>query len=481
MIIKQIKLKNFKNFLNKEQNFYQMVFIKGKNGSGKSTLALESLLFCLYGYTLKDALKDLPTRSISKSCSVEVELLYEGKVYKITRNYPTKVTIFEDDVKIELAGSSEAQSWINRTFGDRTYFMKFRIVDAYTKETNFLDEGQTTIKKILFSASEETFDVIRKKLHDIKREREIYNKSKAVIYTHYPSQKRLDTLCKNLTTINSQVNELKKDLRNFETDFRTNERFIGNLEEQKKTAKRQRDKLLEKKSCYVCKQTITDMKQKSLLTDIGNKLKQANDSLATRLQDREMSLDLIKSHKQTLDNIESEVVLLNDLKMKLQARIKQKDYKYTDQDVLVVKKAIQAIDSLSTYYLAESVKVLEPLINDVLVKIGFHVSFSINEKEKFTIILNKEGVDYKYKDLSTGEKLLLQIAFKLALLMERGEQGIVIADEGMSSLDSENLQHVLTIFDNLPFQLIFIIHNLEDVPSNIQVINLSPKEDENGK
>ena len=53
---------------------------------------------------------------------------------------------------------------------------------------------------------------------------------------------------------------------------------------------------------------------------------------------------------------------------------------------------------------------------------------------------------------------------------------IIVADEGMSSLDKENLHHILEIFNNLPFQLIFVIHNLEEVPDGIQTIDLDKEE-----
>jgi ABC-type dipeptide/oligopeptide/nickel transport system ATPase subunit len=57
--------------------------------------------------------------------------------------------------------------------------------------------------------------------------------------------------------------------------------------------------------------------------------------------------------------------------------------------------------------------------------------------------------------------------------LEKGETGIVIADEGISSLDEENLTHVLTIFQNMSFQLFFIVHNLEEVSQNIKTIDLN--------
>jgi len=97
----------------------------------------------------------------------------------------------------------------------------------------------------------------------------------------------------------------------------------------------------------------------------------------------------------------------------------------------------------------------------------------LNEKGKFTIALQKDDIPYKYKDLSTGQKLILQIGFKLALLIEQNKTGIIIADEGLSSLDEGNLLHVVDIFENLPFQLFMVLHHCPELPESIKIIDLN--------
>ena len=98
--------------------------------------------------------------------------------------------------------------------------------------------------------------------------------------------------------------------------------------------------------------------------------------------------------------------------------------------------------------------------------------FKINDKGKFSITLQKESIEYDYKDLSTGQKLILQIAFKLALLLNKGETGLIIADEGLSSLANENLIYMLDMFDNYPFQLIYITHIPHNYPHGVKLIDL---------
>ena len=476
MLIKKIKLKNFKCFTQKEIKLGKIVFFKGKNGAGKSTLALQSILFVLYGYSTTNSLNSLPTRNKAKSCSVTIEFDHLKHTYKIVRLFPTKLSISQDGKELEFANNPEAQEYINNLIGNRVNFMKFRIIDAYTKEANFLEEGQTTLKRILFANSAIIFNNMRAKLTSIKHEREIYNKEGAVIYTHYPSEKRLQLISSKYKEFNEIETKFIKELGMFQTDQNRIERQVGKFENEKEILTSERDKILKNVKCYACKQIVSKGLQKLLLNEIGKKQTEINNSLQTLTSKLEDVKDLVGSYRDKREKVSSRIQDMIDLKRKLEARLKQKQYIYTKRDVEIVKRAIKEVDRLSTYYLTESIKVLEPIINSVLAKIGFIVNFTIDEQSRFTITLQKDGITYDYKDLSGGQKFLLQIAFKLAILLKRNETGIIICDEGASSLDSENLAYLFTIFEQYPFQLFIIIHRFDNVPDTMQVINLDKEE-----
>ena len=472
MIIRKIKFKFFKMFENDEFFFELMNFIKGKNGIGKTSLALEPILFCLYGYTSKESLTDLATKTKSKSYSVEIELKHKDKFYRIVRKYPTHLSIFENNQQLTFTNSRDAQEFINKTFGDRLNFMKFRVIDKDIG-ANFLEEGQVALKKILFSMSDELFNNIRSKLNETKREREIYNKDKALTFTLYPSETRLETLEIGVQELQSKLQTLKSKLAPIEqehlrlTNQKSKESGDINYWQGKKRTVTQDAK------CYACKRGLDEELKKKMLDEIITKIDELEISMQNLLPEIDKRKDLLESARSGNDQITNRIYRIKSLITKLETRIKQKDYKYTDKDVLIVKKAIEELDKLSSYYITESLKILEPIINNIVSKIGFEVSFTINEKGKFAIEMKKDNISYKYKDLSTGQKLILQIAFKLALLLERNETGIIIADEGLSSLDEENLLHVVNIFENLPFQLFMVLHNAPELPESIKVIDLN--------
>ena len=161
------------------------------------------------------------------------------------------------------------------------------------------------------------------------------------------------------------------------------------------------------------------------------------------------------------------------LREKLNNRLKQKEYVYTTKDAILIKEAINYLDNFISFYMKEWLKHIEPIINSIITNIGFTISFIINDKKEFEFILTREDKQYKYKDLSNGEKLILSIAFQLSLLLEKNETGLIIADEGFSSLDEDNLNLVFDLFKNLPFQLLCIIHRIDDISINVNVINLN--------
>jgi len=382
-----------------------------------------------------------------------------------------KNAIVFDDKELVFTNSKDAQDYINKIFKERINFSKFHIIDNNIG-ANFLEEGQVALKKILFSMSDELFNNIRSKLNETKHEREIYNKDKALVFSYYPSETRLETLEIGVQDLRNKLSKLNSELNPIEQGY------IGLTNKKSKESgdlsywQNKKRTVTQDTKCYACKRGLDEKLKKQMLDEIVTKIDELEMSLQQLSPEIDKKKDLLDTARKGNDQITNRIYKIKSLITKLETRIKQKDYKYTDKDVLIVKKAIEELDKLSSYYITESLKILEPIINDIVSKIGFEVSFTINEKGKFAIEMRKDNISYKYKDLSTGQKLVLQIAFKLALLLERNETGIIIADEGMSSLDKENLEHVLGIFNNLPFQLFLVLHHFEDIPETIKVINL---------
>ena len=471
MIINKIKLKNFKNFSDFETDFDSITFIQGKNGSGKSTLAVDSIYFALYGYTTKDLISDLPTKGKSKSCAVTVTITSKGHEYEITREFPLKLIIKEDGKVLETS-TSEGNKYITEKFGDRALFQKFRIVDAYSKDANFLEEGQTTLKKIIFSGSDELFNKVRENISALKLERDRLNRDKISISPYYPSERRLKILTEGLKKVEPDYNQALSETRQFQKEESTDLQKKSQAEYQIKEAQKKLLKLSESHKCYVCNSELETANTARLIADLDSQIANNGAIIEQIGYNLEFLADSIAEAKKKEEKLRIIERRISARKILLEARLKVKEYIYTEKDVIVMKKALEELDKISSKYLVETVKTLEPIINSIISRVNFKITFEVDTKGKFNLSLEKNDIIYKYKDLSCGEKLVLQIAFKLAILLQRNETGIVIADEGLGALDEANMTHILELIENFPFQLVFIRHGYNTVNPNIKIISL---------
>lgn len=474
MRLKKITLDNFIVFEGKKEFVIgEMNFIKGKNGSGKTTLSLHSLLFALYGYSQKK-LEDIPNKKGSKTALVSLIIEKDGEDYIITREYPTSLKIAKNGLEIDLANNQEKQRYINEIFGDLQYFKKFRTIDK-DEGINVIDEGAIALKKTLFSLYEDLFNSVKDRLLDVKNDRELFNKERLQVDSHYPSDRRLKILTKNLEEINNKlpvINEVIVDILNQKNIF-INEK--GMLANESSNLNENLNKLETSSICPYCLRSLDQPLMNEKIDETIKKLTKI-DQKAQNVMDRleKLNILLVTKQKEFYD-LYAIKDRLTKLIFKLSNRIKQKDFKYTSKDVVIVKQALVELDSFTSFFIVKSLIALEPIINLVLHKINYKIEFIVNDKNDISYNLYKDNQKYSKKDLSTGEKLILQIAFKLAILLQRGESGLIIADEGMANLDRDNLLHVIDLVKGFSFQLLFVIHNCEELPHYVYTINLGEK------
>lgn len=473
MLINKITLSDFKNFKGiHEFTFNKLNLISGENGAGKSTIALHSLLFALFGYS-EVKLSELPTRNYKGANTyVQVDLDYLGNNYIITRTIPTAVSIKLNGFDLTFANNQLKQAELDRLFRGVDYFRKFRMIDI-KDSINILEDGQAGLRKTLVSFNDyEAISKIRGRLQIKKHERALLNKDQAVVYTHAPSEKRYEALGIKLLNVTENLNVLEKEIQDNEAHLNTIVYKRNRINDNKINLVKNRDSIMVDSACPTCKQTLPTATKHDLLNDIAQQLKDSSTLLQQIIDDCTSQGEVVTYLKSNKKSLIDKHTKLTRFRLRLETRLKQKQYVWTTQDVLVIKKAIEELDTFSTFYLTEKLKTLEPLINDVVSKIGFKVRFDITDKGNFDIILDNNGVEYKYKDLSNGQRLLVTTAFQLALLMEKGDNGLIIADEGFSSLSDKNLSLIIDLFKNSNFQLLFVVHRYTTTDNEIKSICL---------
>jgi len=471
MQVTRVELNDFKNFSgNHVFDFDKINLVSGENGAGKSTIALHSLLFAIYGYS-EGVIADLATRSLPKpNTYVEVTVEYLGNEYVIRRSIPTQISIKINNAKIDLATNTLKQKELEKLFQNIDFFRKFRMIDI-KDSINILEQGPQALRKTLVNFDDNiNIAQVRQNLLATKNHREKLNKDEAVLYKHFPSTRRYTLLDNSLTGCTGSLRTLDAQINTQERELSNSMSKKSRLEYQKSTLSANKNRIVVTSYCPTCKQVLPETTEKTMLADISQEIILLNKQIASMIDDANNQQGILSQLKVNRNNVLKRKDKLARLLHRLDGRLQQSDYIWSNKDVEVMKKCISSLDGFSTFYITEKLKSLEPLINNILNKLGFIIQFDMNDKNNFDISIVRGGTEYKYKDLSNGQRLLVTVAFQLALLMEKNESGIIVADEGFSSLDQKNLELMFELFKQTPFQLVSVVHRYDTNDTNIRKI-----------
>jgi hypothetical protein len=484
MILRKLITTDYKQFPGRyEWEFDKVTIVKGDNGAGKTNMSVDAPLFALTGYSIAN-MDGIPTQG-KKSCSVQVIIEHKGKTYDITRSVPTNLSVKIDGAEIDSIGTAGKQEYLNKIFGNTDYIRRFRLITNSrkynkTQETNFLEEGKTTLNKILLSLNQTNFNGIRQRLLQKKSERENYQISNLGKNLHYPSEKRLQVLIASYEEANNSYKEIMADLSPSRSEYATMCGQQGGLRAERDTLTKQIHNLKTYPNCYACKQPLPQEQRQNSIIEKEAELKKIEEAFTKLAEEMNIQQSMVKSLESTAQETLTMRDKIGSYRDKIQASIasrkNQTKFIYTEKDVLIIKKAIDELDKFYSYYLKQSIEVLAPIINSVIGKLGLAIEFITDTKGNFDLVLHQGNQTFAYDFMSDGQRLIINSAFKIALLLERGEDGWIVADEGFSSLTEENLRHIFTLFSNLPFQLVCVLHRYDNVPESVRIIDLSPKE-----
>jgi len=458
--------KNFKGLHNvtlKDLNLFQ-----GDNGSGKSTLILDAVLFALYGYAVSK-ISQLVCKG-EKNASVQLYLEHNNKSYSIKREIPSTLTVLEDAVPIH--GSIKVkEEYLESLFHNITWFRKFRLFDVVSG-INILEESSLTLRKTLLSFNEDKLNIIREKLLALKREREVYNKKNIKMLPHAPSEQRVNILEKGLKSIQTLLEPLQEKSYSKSLEIHELNKKLGATTQNNTMLSNKINSTKNLVECPTCHQEVKNEYKEAvekevaelINTNMGELVRIENELITQQKNVRTLREEEGKCNQQII----SIKTRLERMKLRLQA----KEYIWTDKDVELIKRSIAELDNFYSFYLTETIRSLEPVINHILKKVGYALKFNLNTKGQFgfTIYINNDEFDYK--ELSTGQKLMVSMAFKMALLLEKGESGLIISDEGMSSLSEKNLRLMFELMLGFPFQLLAVVHRYENPANFLKVYDV---------
>lgn len=469
MIIKQITLKNFQLFKSASCDFEKLNCITGQNldspnesgnGSGKSTLVLRAILFALYGYVEEGlTLKDL-IRFDAKEASVEIVIEKDNSEIRVIRKIPSSLQIYLNGNDVVANTASIKQEFITEHFGDIAFFRQYRCVSD-KQGINVLDLGIVSLRKTLMQFIESYFSDIRTRLLTKKSERERYSIEKK-IYKHFLSEKRANVLDQGLRWIKEEYAKLQREkdiqqgvINELKSKIMSSERIVANKEKELRDAQ-------SSGTCPILKKKCLELKQPHLDVDIirGTEVAEVKSDikdLKSQLENEQDSIDYYDASLQLIRNKEARA---RECLLRLQYAEREKEYKYTKADIMIYDEAIKTLDAFSGAYIKEWLGSLSIIINNMLQQLNISIEFS---SDKDFLKVQDNGQVMKYNQLSDGQKCFLNVVFKLAILLQQNQSGIILFDDGINEIHPKAFPDLINVLKTLPFQAICVYQAYEEI------------------
>lgn len=517
MIVKGIRLKNFRKFEDASFTFKPGInLIVGNNASGKTTI-VQAIGFAVYGETLTGLnLRQLLRHDAQKLSDFgyvklyleNSEELWISREIKTVNNTPTQ--------RIFLSGEEVTTSNINaikKIFPEKELFYELAFIDFQSQ--NLLDVNRRDFRELL-SRHISVWDIQRvldnsKSLHVYLQSREKLHAEKvketSMVLSEYDSVKGETRRFQN------EKKELTTELIDIETQIATAERaevmenvkrgrilsvvsdLKRNLSDAKKLARRlhgneaalaeindicSREGRLQKpltEYSYKVRLLYEEIHEISeLLDSLVNLKEDFVNELQKRRQDlsdtislhntrrRELTVEL-EQIAQKLTNYKEQMMRL-DQTTKLLAEYESDLEKY-GAACRVEEKLESLIRSAWRKRFLSFVSNVRDQTNKHLKDMGINMGFQVTDGEMKAII---QGETVHFEALSGGERELLNLLVRIGVLKELGEKSILILEHPAAFVDQERTSKILSFLNSLKkdFAQIFITTVRSDLPLDVE-------------
>lgn len=497
MIVKEIRLKNYRKFKDARFTFKPGVnLITGPNGSGKTTI-VEAIGFAVYGVTLTG----LSLRSIlhydsqGQSDSGSVKLyLANSKKAEVIRELKVHQNIVKQ--KIILDGKEVTTSNINKikkVFPDRELFYDIAFIDLLRH--NLLDVNQEDFRNLLTRYTS-TWDI--QSVLDNSKSFHVYLRSREKLYMEkfQEAEKSLSKYAFLDEEIRKSVDKKEKlaamldmterrisELRHVESEEDVNYQRSLDLLNSLQRSLEDTHRLLRR----LQKNEIVYNEMEDMISDYWKSLAQyLNDyvarirSLSREFEDLSKMLNnIIRLNENFMrDREKRKSKLLEQLNLEIEKRdrltfdferIVQELAKYEKQRVeqkQISKLLHEYKNSLEEYRAASRI---EERLESIIAKFWrrMFTSFFLKVKDRTNMYLKNlsanmrvvveedkmkatiENEEADFELLSAGERELLNLLIKIAVLKELGENNILILEHPTAFLDQKRTAKVFSFLGSL--------------------------------
>jgi len=457
------------------------------NGVGKSTIK-EAILFALFGKTklkLQELIRSLPSKA--KGCRVVLTLGIDNDIITIIRSYSTlsKLVIKINGAELDFNKIKNKKTYIEDLLGmDYDTCINFSIFDSIRFD-DLSSLSSTEIKRLLqLLFNYNKFSTVYGTL-----KREIQNTTAVINHiknskTHYFSTVRVGIIERAITSLTGSYTAASKKL-SILGSLKT--KLLGEMASHSNMAsknKRTISWITMKSKCPICKQ---ELKNKH------NILNQYQSEIKEYTLKNNIILKRITKITKGITTKNMYITALNNKKMKCTNLIsKLKSSKKVETDIselqtklLKCNTSVDILKKFESYVVDHYLYFLETTLNQYLLKlidISCKISFVKNGSlltrsfDKFTLRFFRKGVEYSYMALSSGERMLVAYAFKLAINTILFKDTFLFIDEGFNKLDKVNKYKLLGMLKQSPFNQIFLVSHDEPF-KELPLLYITKKDD----
>ncbi len=520
----------WKNFLSTGNVFSEIrldtspaTLIVGTNGAGKSTF-LDAMCFALFNKPFRKITKSQLVNAVNeKDCLVELDFSIGSRDYMVRRG--AKPNVFEiylnGEKQKEEASSIEQQKYLEQSILRLNYKSFTQVV--VLGSSSFVPFMQLTppnrrevIEDLLDIRIFSTMNILLKE--KAKGIREALRECEYRVQNAKNRVEMQQSLIANLEEQSSANDARRKvEITSLEKDISTlMDDVVGNLDisasydksleaygdldkehtqlrvyesrfEDKKKAFSKEYKFYEKNdTCPTCKQSLTEELKHDKKTEIDaslNELKDATaalkknlDAIVTKLTEKEIILDDLRTVQQNISHCNREIQWKKKEIKKIEEKIasgnghniegEKEKLKAMARDGLVLEKEFSSnkttrnnFDVVSNMLRDTGIKagiikrylpVMNQLINRYLKELDFYVSFELNENFEETI-KSRFRDEFSYPSFSEGEKMRIDLALlftwrTIAKMKNSANTNLLILDEIFdSSLDTSGTDDFMKI------------------------------------
>lgn len=478
MKLLDLELWNFQSYDHAKVSFAEekITFITGidrdtnsSNGVGKSGIK-EAILFALSGRS-KVKGPNLIRRG-QKVTKVRLFLENNGTLIEITRQRKPTASSLELVINgIEQPGMPEAlQKQMEEVLNiNLDNFINYSIIDK-VRDTDLSKLSSSDLRNMLQDLV--GINKLQKVIDKINKKKNIVEGYLAKKHTrHYPSESRAwileksktileknrDNTVREIIELNSKQSSISSDLRQFNSKLLELKNLQANT--------------LHKTVCTQCGAPIKSEGKLGILNEI-----QAN-------------LSTIKAQVEDLNgqqaNIAPRLIELNEASRTLNSMLckclsyktKLEESQKDQQDIKEVEKELKLyMDALGCLqsYITSSLQAIAVQIEDQMnaelgrfTELTCKIALSkVNTSgilvPSCSINVQRDGHDFDFEMLSSGEQALLSIVYKLVISSLKGSVEILFIDEGLDALDEINRERILNVLETSSYKQIFIISHRED-------------------